>query len=81
MSGPRRIDFDEYVVVHKAASRRIWLEAEAARRGAHRNVRRRPRSPEECEILTRLARARLARALSSGELVVVGPRRYRLRVF
>ncbi len=75
------MNLDEYVARHSAASRQLWLEAEGAARRPHRNVRRRPRSPEESEILTRLGQARLTRAVSTGELVVLGPRRYRLRVF
>lgn len=77
----RRLEFDEYINKHKTMARRIWLDAEGARDGSHRNVRRRPKSKEEIEILTRLAKARLDRARSTGELIMVGPGRYRLRVF
>lgn len=77
----KKISFDEFVRAHKNESRRIWLENEGAREGRPRNARRRPRDPEESAILTLLAKARLARALATGELVKLGPRRYQLRVF
>lgn len=77
----RRIDLEEYVATYKALARRAWLEAESARLERPRSVRRRPRSEEEAKILTLLARARLRRALATGELTMIGPRRYRLRVF
>jgi len=77
----RRIDLEEYVTTYKARARLAWLQAQSARLGQPRSVRRRPRSDEEAKILTLLARARLRRALATGELTVIGPRRYRLRVF
>lgn len=76
-----KINLDDYVAAYTKKSREIWLMREGARGGSPRSVRRRPRSPEESAILTLLAKARLERALSSGELVRLGPRRYRLRVF
>lgn len=39
--------------------------------------RQRPRSPEEEALLGRLIRARFRRLLDSGELVKLGPRRWR----
>lgn len=35
----------------------------------------------EAQILTHLAKIRLEKALATEELVILGPRRYRLRVF
>ncbi|MGE5573536.1 MAG: hypothetical protein ACM3ZU_11045 [Bacteroidota bacterium] len=64
-----------------AEARRAWLEAESARLGRPRSVRPRPRSEEEARILTLLARERLRRALATRELTMIGPRKYRLRVF
>lgn len=81
MPGMGRINFDEYASRYKPMARRMWLAAEGARKGSRRNIRRRPRSAEESKILTCLARARLNRARLTGELIMLGPRRYRLRVF
>lgn len=81
MTVMRRINFDEYINEYRPIARRIWLIAEGARKGSRRNVRRRPRTKEESEILTRLAKARLERARVTGELIMLGPGRYRLRVF
>lgn len=77
----RRVKFGEYINEHRAMARCIWLDDEGARSGSHRNVRRRPRTKEESEILTHLAKARLDRVRSTGELVILGPGRYRLCVF
>ncbi len=79
--GARRFDLDEHTAHNRPTARRAWLKWEGERGSSHRAVRRRPRNPEEVAVLTRLAKARLDRAVSSGEFVRVAERRYRLRVF
>jgi hypothetical protein len=76
-----RLDLDEYTQQNRRAARQAWLRAEGARVGSQRPARRRPRDPEEVAILTQLAKARLDRAIASGEFAGVEKRRYRLRVF
>ncbi|MEA4882221.1 MAG: hypothetical protein VB144_00930 [Clostridia bacterium] len=79
MSG-RHYEFDSYIEENRARLVRAWRESEGPS-GLERPVRRRPRHPDEIDVLTRLAVARMEQALATGELVITGPRRYRLRVF
>ncbi|NPV52951.1 MAG: hypothetical protein HPY71_05455 [Firmicutes bacterium] len=76
----KRIDFDDFVKQNRTEFRRFCLKTRIAHEEP-RSFRRRPRDPEESDILTYLVKARWERALSSGEIIRVGPRRYRIDVF
>ncbi len=71
----RRVDYDEY---RKAKGpERVRIRAAILNERSGRMPRQRPRSPEEEMVLGRLIRARYQRLLDSGELVKLGPRRWR----
>ncbi|MGI6129843.1 MAG: hypothetical protein ACOYEO_07115 [bacterium] len=67
---------DEYIRQVRPRARRINLAAAAAL--PQRLPRRRPRDPEEESILTRLAIFSWNRAIESGLLEQIEPRRYKL---
>lgn len=79
----KRYEFDTFLKENEGRLREIWLNDERYTDAADdpRPVRRRPRLTEEADVLTLLAQARLERALQTGELEILGPRRYRLHVF
>lgn len=67
---------DEYISQVRPRARRINLAAAAAL--PQRLPGRRPRDPEEERVLTHLAISSWNRALRSGLLEQIGPRRYKL---
>ena len=79
----RSYDYEAFRRDNRDKLSKLWLEQGAYRAtcSSPRPVRRRPRDPVEIEVLTHLAKVRLEQALATGELVILGPRRYRLRVF
>lgn len=73
----RRYEYDGYVEENKARYLRACL-GHLSERG-RRPVRSRPRDPVESALLDRLALDAWHRAITTGELEILGPRRYRLR--
>ena len=71
----RRVDYDEYRKEMGPKAIRARVAALNAQTG--RCPRHRPRSPEKQAVLGRLIRARYRRLVDSGELVKLGPRRWR----
>ncbi len=72
------IDYDRWVQAIRPEARAAQLQA--ATRRTLRAVRRRPRHPEEVAVLTELVKARWRRALATGDVEELGPRRFRIRV-
>lgn len=78
----RSFEYEAFQRQNKDKLARLWLEQSPYKASdSPRPVRRRPRDPVESEVLTHLAKVRLEQALATQELVILGPRRYRLRVF
>ena len=74
----RRYEYDRYVQENKARYLRAYLERESQL--SRRAVRSRPRDPVESALLDRLALESWRRAGATGELEILGPRRFCLRV-
>lgn len=74
----RRYEYDSYIQENKARYLRAYLEYQVER--GRKAVRTRPRDPIERSLLDRMAVEAWRRAIATGELEVLGPRRYRLRV-
>ncbi len=71
------IDYDEWKR-QKPAVTRARLRADERFQG--RAPGRRPRDPEKEQVLARLDKARWARHIASGKLIMVGPRKWMWRV-
>ena len=71
----KRVDYDEYRAGKGPERTRIRAKILNERSG--RMPRQRPRSPEKQAVLGRLIRARYQRLVDTGELVKLGPRRWR----
>ena len=71
----KRIDYDMYR--REAASALLRKRVAILNSFSRRLPRQRPRDPAEEVLLGRLIRANYRRLLESGELVRVGPRRWR----
>jgi len=67
------INYDEHV------KRRSEFTLKRLRAGWRRLPRRRPRDPEEEQVLLKMALERKRRWLETGKLEILGPREYRLR--
>lgn len=74
----RRYEYDRYVQENQERLTKVHLESLARR--SQRAVRTRPRDPVERELLDRLAIDNWRRAIETGELEILGPRRFRLHV-
>jgi hypothetical protein len=70
----RRIDYDSYLKELRTKSLHSYLDLAAL---GGRRLRTKPRDPKEAEVLRLLDRKRWERALASGRLEKIGPRRYR----
>ncbi len=75
----KAVDYDKYVAKNKlkylAKLSKLWLGYSG------RIGRMKPRSPLESEMLIRLDEARRDRMLKSGELKILGPRCWAIKVF
>jgi hypothetical protein len=72
----RRINYDSFM---KEKNEKYF--AAPALLGRRRMARRKPRSPEERSALMRMDCSRLREWAENGELVIVSPKRYILKVF
>lgn len=75
----RTLNYHEYVQENRQAFQEAWFRWQQEM-GPCRPVRTRPRDPHEIALLDRLAQDNWHGALQRGDLVKLGPRRYRLRV-
>lgn len=71
----RSYDYDDFI----ARRRRAMTPVIATMAARGRQVRRKPRTAEEREILQRVALERMRRRRETGEIVEIAPRLYELR--
>jgi hypothetical protein len=71
----RRVNYDDYQRTHQRQFLREWVRLANARDG--RMTHAAARDATEMKLLGRLIAARRARLLASGELEILGPRRWR----
>lgn len=76
MSNPGPINYEKFIAEKKAKFFSL-----PARLGRRRLPKRRPRDKKERENLMMLDKKRLVARIAGGELVVISPRHFRLKVF
>lgn len=76
MSGLRIINYEKFVAEKKANFFSV-----SARLGRHRLPTRRPRDKKERENLMKLDKKRLETKIANGELIIISPRYFRVKIF
>lgn len=71
----RTVRLEDYIAENRGRFARVRLQLDSGRKPSCRE-----RNPRERELLLRLDRARRERWIAEGKLVVLGPRRYILRL-
>lgn len=78
MTRKKVVNYNQYVAKNKlkflAKLSELWIES------ASRIGRMRPRNPTESKMLIKLDELRKKRMLKSGELKILGPRTWRLKI-